>query len=164
MRASYSATLDTIHQAQLPVTLKKSLLISGKMQNPGAIRTFKADGGILTITFQPTSAAGNSTEKTRTITFLALILSGVQQSPISVTLTAATDGIAATVNLEDGIALSNSDFLSGSNGGVALPLNVLTGLGGDQAFVFTLDAANNPGTDFSQIYDVQLLMEYTAQI
>lgn len=164
MRASYSATLDTTHQAQLPASLKKSLLISGKKQNPGAIRTFKADGGILTITFQPTSAAGNSIEKTRTITFLALILSGVQQSPVSATLAAATDGIAATVNLESGIALSNSDFLSGSNGGVALPLNALTGIGGDQPFVFTLDPANNPGTDFSQMYDVQLLMEYTAQL
>lgn len=164
MRARYSATLDAIQQTQAPTTLKKSLLISGQKQNPGAIAKFKSGGGELSLTFHPALAAGNSTEKNRTITFLAVILSGVQQSPIAVTLTAATDGITSAINLENGVALSNADFLAGSNGGIALPLNALTGINGDQPFVLRIDSASNPGVDFSKTYDVQLLVEYTAQV
>lgn len=164
MRASYSVTLDAIHQEQLPTTLKKSVLISGKRQNTGKIAEFKSSGGILTLTFQPALAAANSIEKTRTITFLAVILSGVKQSSVFMALTALTDGITASINLENGIALSNNDFLNGSNRGVPLPLNVLTGISGDQSFVLTLDPANNAGVNFSELYDVQILMEYTAQL
>ena len=164
MRARYSATLDAKHKAEVPATLKKSVMISGRSQNPGEVTRFKKDGGVLTLTFHPALAAGNAVEKMRTVTLLALMLSGVEQSPVLATLTADTDGLAANFDLTDGIALSNAGFLAAANGGVPLPLNDLTGLSADQPFTLTIDAAANPGVDFSKMYDVQIVVEYEAQV
>jgi hypothetical protein len=164
MRASYSAVLDAKHQAELPPSLKKSVLISGRAQNPGEVARFKKDGGVLTFTFRPTLAADNSVEKMRTVTFLSLMLSGVEQSPITTNLTANTDAVVANFDLTDGIALSNAGFLAGTNGGVPLPLNALTDISFEQHFTLTIDAGANPGVDFSKLYDVQMLVEYEAQI
>ena len=100
----------------------------------------------------------------RTVTFLALILRGVEHSPINASLTAETDGITADFDLTDGNALSNAGFLAAANGGVALPLNDLTGITADQRFTLTIDAGGNAGVDFSKIYDVQLMVEYEAQV
>ncbi|NJM97251.1 MAG: hypothetical protein HC800_08795 [Phormidesmis sp. RL_2_1] len=148
LRARYSATLDATHQAQQPTTLQKSVLLSGKRQNPGAIAQFKANGGPLQLTFRPAVAAANATEKSRSVTFLALMLSGTDHSPLMATCTAVTDQLSAAILLEAGIALSNSNFLSGSNGGLALPLNALTDISADQSFIFTLDPDEHPGVDF----------------
>jgi hypothetical protein len=163
MRASYSAALDAAHQAARPVSLKKSVLISGRAQNLGEIARFKKDGDILTLVFRPALAAKNSIEKMRTTTLLALMLSGVEQSPVVASLTAETDGATVLFNLTDGIALSNAGFLAAANGGVALPLNGLTGISFEQSFTLRIDAGANAGVDFSQIYDVQMLVEYEAQ-
>lgn len=164
MRASYAAVLDASHRAALPASLKKSVLISGRAQNPGEVSRFKKDGDVLTLTFQPALAAGNSVEKMRTVTLLALMLSGVDQTPVTASLTAAADGITAFFDLTDGIALSNAGFLAAANGGLPLPLNDLTGLSADQPFTLTMDAAANPGVDFSKMYDVQMVVEYEAQV
>lgn len=164
MRASYSVVLDAKHQASLPATWKKSLLISGKVQNPGAVSKFKKEGGVLSLSFYPVLAAGNSLEKMRKVTMLAVILSGVEASPISATLTADTDGLSANFNLIDGVAMTNSGFLALANGGVPLPLNILTGISGNQPFTLTIDSAVNPGVDFSKMYDVQMVVEYEAQV
>ncbi len=164
MRASYSAALDAKHQAELPPSLKKSLLISGRGQNPGEVARFKKDGDVLTFTFRPALAANNSVEKTRTVGFLALVLSGVEQSPVAASFTANADGLAANFDLVDGIAMSNAGFLAGANGGVPLPLNDLTGISMDQSFTLKIDAAANAGVDFSKMYDVQMLIEYDAQL
>lgn len=164
MRASYSATLDAKHKAELPAALKKSVLISGRAQNPGAVTKFKQNGGLLTLIFSPELAANNSVEKMRTVTFLALMLSGVEHSPVNASLTAETDGVTAVFDLTDGIALSNAGFLAAANGGVTLPLNDLTSISADQQFILTIDAGANAGVDFSKMYDVQLVVEYEAQI
>ncbi|MBX3303346.1 MAG: hypothetical protein KF693_14120 [Nitrospira sp.] len=164
MRANYSAALDAKHKAELPASLKKSVLISGRAQNFGEVSRFKKDGDVLKLTFRPVLAAKNSTEKMRTVTFLALVLSGVEYSPVKASLTAETDGVSAVFDLTDGIALSNAGFLATANGGVALPLNDLTGISADQRFTLTIDAGANAGADFSKMYDVQLMVEYEAQI
>lgn len=164
MRASYSAALDTAHRAALPASWKKAVLISGKAQNPGVVRQFKKDGGVLTLTFRPAIAVGNSVENMRTVTFLALMLSGVEQSPIAASLNADGDGLLVNFDLTDGIALSNAGFLAAANGGIALPLNGLTGSSLDQPFTLTIDAGANPGMDNSKLYDVQMLIEYDAQV
>lgn len=164
MRASYSATLDARHKAELPASLKKSVLISGRAQNPGEVTRFKKDGDLLTLTFRPALAANNSVEKMRTVSFLALMLSGVEQSPVAASMSADTDGLVANFDLTDGIALSNAGFLAGANGGVPLPLNDLTGISFDQNFTLTIDAGANVGVDFSKMYDAQLFVEYEAQL
>jgi hypothetical protein len=164
MRASYSAVLDAKHKAELPASLKKSVLISGRAQNPGEVTRFKKDGDLLTLTFRPVLAAKNSVEQMRTVNFLSLMLSGVEQSPVAATLTADADGLSANVDLIDGIALSNAGFLAGANGGVPLPLNDLMGISADQTFTLTVDAGVNAGVDFSKMYDVQMFVEYEAGV
>ena len=164
MRASYSVVLDATHKAAMPASLKKAVLISGKAQNPGVVKQFKKDGGVLTLTFQPALAAGNSVEKMRTVTFLALTLSGVEQSPIAASLNADVDGVLVNFDLTNGIVLSNAGFLAAANGGIPLPLNGLTGISFDQPFTLTIDTGANPGVDMSKLYDVQMLVEYEAQI
>jgi hypothetical protein len=164
MRASYSAALDAAHRAALPASLNNAVLISGKAQNPGVVRQFKKDGGLLALTFRPFLAAANSLETMRTVTFLALMLSGVEQSPVAASLSADVDGLLVNFDLTDGIALSNAGFLAAANGGVPLPLNGLTGISFDQRFTLTIDAGMNPGVDFSALYDVQMLVEYEAQM
>jgi hypothetical protein len=164
MRASYSLMLDAKHKAEWPATLKKSVLISGRAQNPGEITRFKKDGDVLSLTFRPALAANNSIEKMRTVSFLALMLSGVIESPVSTSMTADTDGLTAAFDLTDGIVLSNAGFLAAANGGVPLALNALTGISFDQPFTLTIDAGANAGVDFSNMYDVQMFVEYEAQV
>jgi len=164
MRANYSATLDAVHKAAQPAMFKKSVLISGRAQNPGEVNRFKKDGGVLKLIFRPVLAANNSIEKMRKITFLALMLSGVEQSPVSATLSADTDSLTTNFNLKNGVAFSNAGFLAAANGGIPLPLNILTGNAFDQSFTLTIDAAANAGVDFLKMYDVQLVVEYEGQI
>lgn len=164
MRARYSASLETKHRAALPMVINKSVLISGKAQNPGAVGQFKKNGGQLVLNFQPALAAGNVLEKMRTIRLIALMLSGVDQSPVTATLSAKMDGLASNFDFVDGIAVSNAGFLAGANAGVPLPLNDLTGINADQEFILTIDSNGNAGVDFSKMYDVQLFVEYEAQV
>ena len=119
---------------------------------------------MLTLAFRPGDAARNAVDKTRTVSLLALMLSGVEQSPVLARLRADADGAEVDVQLQDGIAFSNAGFLAGANGGVSLPLNGLTGLSADQTFTLTVDAAANPAVDFSALFDVQMLMEYEVQL
>lgn len=164
MRASYSATLAARHQSEMPVSQKRAVLMSGKAQNPGALANFRTNGGVLALEFNPIAAVNNSREKARVVTFLALTLSGVDTGPIVANLQAMTDGVSAPVDFIEGVALSNAGFLAAANGGVALSLNALTGISADQRFVLTLDADAHPGVDFSDTVDVQLLIEYEAQL
>lgn len=138
--------------------------MSGKAQNPGALANFRTNGGVLALEFNPIAAVNNSREKARVVTFLALTLSGVDTGPIVANLQAMTDGVSAPVDFIEGVALSNAGFLAAANGGVALSLNALTGISADQRFVLTLDADAHPGVDFSDTVDVQLLIEYEAQL
>ena len=164
MRANYSAVLDAAHKATMPASLKKAVLISGRVQNPGEVTRFKKEGGVLTLTFRPAQAAKNSVEKVRTVSFISLMLSSVEQLLVSASLSADTDGLVTNFDLTNGVAMTNAGFLAGANGGVPLPLNALTGISADQPFTLTIDAGANPGVDFSKLYDVQMCVEYEAQI
>lgn len=163
MRASYSAALQAKHQTLLPTKWNKSLLLSGKEIDLKKFMKFKKDGGLLEIRFDPAHVADNVLEKDRTISLLGMIMGGTNGAPVVASLRADKDNVAVDFDFDHGVALTNSGFLNGSNGGVSLPLNPITGLSANQELVFEIDAAENPGIDFSDLADIQLYVEYEAE-
>jgi hypothetical protein len=93
---------------------------------------------------------------------LVLVAVGVDDTPFTATFSSAKPAQSEAVTFEQGIALSNAGALADGNGGVPLPLNTFAGLDADQTFTLVLDAAANPGTDFTNLDEVLLLVEYEA--
>ncbi len=162
MRASYSAFLERQHIAALPNSANRSLLVSGKTMNPGKIAAFHKDGGQLVLNFDLAKLARNPSEMTRTTLNFTLVVVGVDDAPFSATFSSVTPPQDGMISFEKGVALSNAGALADGNGGVPLPLNTFVNLVVDQPFTLSIDAAANPGMDFTQLSEVLLLVEYEA--
>jgi hypothetical protein len=162
MRASYSAALEKQHIAALPNTAVRSLLVSAKTMNPGAIRDFRDNGGQLTLEFDLGRLARNTNETARKILNFVIVAVGVGDVPFSATFSSDNPAQDKVITLENGLALSNSGALAGGNAGVPLPLNAFVGLDIDQVFTLVIDGASNPTTDFTNVSEVLLLAEYEA--
>lgn len=162
MRASYSAFLEKQHIAALPNSANRSLLISGKAMNPGALPKFRKHGGKVTISFDLAKAAYNTNETQRKTLNFTLVAVGVHDAPFTATFSSTTPANSETITFKKGIALSNAGALSDGNGGVPLPLNTFVGLNSDQTFNLVIDAGANAGVDFTNLTEVLLLVEYEA--
>ncbi len=163
MRASYSALLRSQHLAAAPATMLRSLLASGMTLNPGAIATFVRDGGVLSLEFDVALLLRNPAEKQRTVKQLAVVAVGVDDAPVSATLSSDNPALSEAITLEQGVALSNAGVLWDGNGGVPLPLSSFVGLDASQRFTLTIDEADNAGVDLSGVKEVMLLVEFEAQ-
>jgi hypothetical protein len=162
MRASYSAFLEKQHIAALPNFANRSLLVSAKSMNPGAIAAFRKDGGQLTLNFDLAKLAHNPSEVARQTLNFTLVAIGVDDAPFTATFSSDNPAQNEAIAFEKGVALSNAGALADGNGGVPLPLNAFVNLDVDQTFMLSMDAAANPGTDFTQLTEVLLLAEYEA--
>jgi len=164
MRASYSALLENQHSAGLPNADNRSLLVSAKAMNPGMLRDFRDNGGILTLELDIARFARNTNEKSRkTLNFLLMAI-GVDDPPFTATLACENPAQDQAIVFENGIALSNAGALADGNAGVPLPLNAFVGLDADQTFTLSIDADANPGAEFTNLTDVLLLVEYEAML
>lgn len=163
MRASYSATLAQHHQAALPTTVNRSLLVSAKTVNPGALAAFRMNGGQLVLDFDLASLAANANETARKLLNLIVVAVGTDDAPFNATFSATNPMLTEVVAFGAGIALSNAGALAGGNGGVPLPLTAFVGADVDQVFTLAVDADANPGADLSKLHEV-LLAEYEATV
>jgi hypothetical protein len=162
MRASYSAFLEKQHLAALPASTTRTLLLSAKALNLGALATFRSDGGEVTLAFDLVNIARNPNEKQRKTLNVVLAAVGVDDTPFTATFSSTNPVLNEEITFDTTVALSNAGVLAGGNGGVPLPLNAFVGLDLEQVFRLTIDADDNPGTDFTRIADVLLLVEYEA--
>jgi hypothetical protein len=163
MRASYSATLAQQHLAAQPASITRSMLVSARTMNPGALAAFRKDGGILSLDFDLARLARNTGETTHTLLNLVVVSIGVDAAPFTATF-ASTQAPARSeaITIEQGVALSNGGVLADGNGGVPLPLTSFVGLDLDQRFTLSIDADANAAVDFSGLRDLLLLVEYEA--
>lgn len=162
MRASYSAFLEKQHLAALPNSANRSLFISAKTMNPGALAKFRQDGGKLTLDIDLARLARNANETARKTLNFVVVAVGVDDAPFTATFSSENPAQSEDVTLENGVALSNAGVLADGNAGVPLPLNTFVGLDVDQVFTLLIDADANPGTDFTNLSEVLLLAEYEA--
>lgn len=162
MRASYSALLEKQHLAGMPNSANRSLLVSAKAMNPGAIAKFSKNGGKLTLAFDLAKVARNTNETQRkTLNFMFAAV-GVNDAPFTSVFSSANPAQSKGIEFEKGIALSNAGALADGNAGVPLPLNAFVGLDVDQTFSLVIDADANAGSDFTKMTEVLLLVEYEA--
>ncbi len=162
MRASYSAFLEKEHIAALPNSANRSLLVSGKAMNPGAIANFRQAGGQLKLAFDLAKLARNANETQRKTLNLMFLAVGVDAAGFNATVSSANPAQSKAIAFKDGMALSNAGPLAPGNAGVPLPLNAFVGLDVDQKFTLAIDAAANAATNFKNLSDVLLLAEYEA--
>jgi hypothetical protein len=162
MRASYSALLEKQHIATLPNSANRSLLVSAKAMNQGALAKFREDGGQVTLAFDLAKLAHNTNETQRKTLNFVLAAVGVDDAPFSATFSSANPAQSEAITFEKSVALSNAGALAGGNAGVPLPLNTFVGLDVDQTFKLLIDADANAGTDFTNLSEVLLLVEYEA--
>jgi hypothetical protein len=164
MRANYSSVLHQQHLAVAPTSRHSSLLLSGKALQPGAIAEFRTNGGVLELKFDVTSLAPNPHETDRKTANVAVIASGVTDAPIQTTVSSESPPTSADIDLNKGVAFSNAGVLSDGNGGAPLPLNAFVDLDLEQQFTVSIDAGENPGTDFGKLDDVLLYVDYEATV
>lgn len=164
MRASYSAHLAQEHITAMPTSTTRSILLSAKAANPGALAKFRKDGGTVKLSFDLKTLARNPNEKQRKTLNFALAAVGVESASFTATFSSANPGQDEDITFEKALALSNAGVLAGGNGGVALPLNTFVGVDFDQTFELEIDADANPAADFTRIADVLMLAEYSADV
>jgi hypothetical protein len=162
MRASYSAFLEKQHIAALPNAANRSIFASAKALNPGAIAKFVKDGGKVRLAFDLAKLAHNTNESARKTLNFVIVVVGVGDAPFTGEFSAANPALSAEITFEKGIALSNAGALADGNGGVPLSLNAFVGLNSDQTFTLVIDEDANAGTDFKNMSEVLLLVEYEA--
>ncbi|HEX2541206.1 MAG TPA: hypothetical protein VHM00_08995 [Caldimonas sp.] len=164
MRASYSALLAAQDAAAAPASVHRSVLMSANAANPGALATFRADGGVVALAFDVAAAVRNPHEATRTLRNLVLIAVGADAAPFDATLASTSPALSAPAAFEAGLAMSNAGILADGNGGVPLPLNAFAGQTADLTLTLEIDSAANPGVDFSGLREVMLWLEYEATL
>ena len=164
MRASYSAVLEKQHIAALPGSVTRTLLVSAKAMNPGALAKFRDQGGQLTLRFDLAKLAHNRNETQRKTLNFVLAAVGVKDTAFAATFSSAVPAQSQAITFEKGIALSNAGALAGGNAGVPLPLNTFAGVDVDQTFTLKIDSAANAGIDFTNLSEVLLLLEYEATL
>jgi hypothetical protein len=62
MRAGYSALLAAQDAAAAPASANRSVLMSANASNPGALATFRKNGGVVTLAFDVAKAVRNAHE------------------------------------------------------------------------------------------------------
>ena len=147
-----------------PTVANRSLLVSAKTMNPGALAAFRKDGGKLVLEFDLGQLAQNANETARKLLNLIVVAVGTDDAPFTATFSASKPVLGQAVDFDGGVALSNAGALAGGNGGVPLPLTAFVGADVDQVFTFALDADANPGADLSGLHEVLLMAEYEAAI
>lgn len=161
MRASYSAILKDQHLASLPTTANRSLLISARTGNAGALAKFRTQGGKLSLTYDLARRAQNANE-TQTILNLMLVAVGVADTPFTATVAVTQPAISQAITFENGVAVSNAGALADGNGGVPLPLTAFVGLDVGQTLTCEIDPAANPGSNLQALYELLLFVDYEA--
>jgi hypothetical protein len=162
MRASYSAHLGKQHMLAMPASATRSILLSAKAANPGALAKFRKDGGTVKLSFDLAKLARNPNEKNRKTLNFALAAVGVDGAQFTATFASKNPGQDEEITFDKALALSNAGALAGGNGGVPLPLTTFVGLDLDQTFELEIDADANAAVDFTRIADVLMLAEYGA--
>jgi hypothetical protein len=164
MRASYSASLEKQHIAALPNSANRSLLVSAKTMNPGALAAFRMDGGQVTLEVDLAKLARNTNETARKTLNFILVAIGVDDAPFTALFLSENPVHNEAITFDKGVALSNAGVLADGNVGVPLPLTTFVGLDVDQVFTLLIDADANPGTDFTNLSEVLLIAEYEATV
>ncbi len=114
------------------------------------------------LTFDLAKLAHNTNESARKTLNFVIVAVGANDAPFTAVFSSANPAHSEEVTFEKGVALSNAGPLVDGNDGVPLPLNTFVGLNSDQAFILHIDADANAGTDFTNLSDVLLLVEYEA--
>src|SRR5262249_4473659 len=137
-------------------------LVSANANNPGALAKFRKQGGNVKLAFDLAKAARNANETARKALNFVLIAVGAEDAAFNATFSSKSPATTAAIQFEKGIALSNAGALADGTAGVPLPLNAFVGLNVDQVFKLEIDAAANPGSNFKNLREVMLLVEYEA--
>jgi hypothetical protein len=166
LRAQYSATLHQSHAAGAPSSVDRFILISAFKLGLEGLEDLR-DGKLhARLPFDLTTLSLPTWEKSRTINNLAVLVCGAEgtepiQAEVAVTL---PKDVAIPVSMPKGVAFSNRPPITEPQSTAPpSPLNALGGITADQAITVTIDRIDNTDVDFSNVRDVLLGVDYTAQ-
>jgi hypothetical protein len=164
--ARYSAELYKKHVAQMPVTVRKFVLVSAIAQSSHTLDDLKGGAVTANIAWDMTEAKLSSKENNRKVKNMVVFFAGASPN-LTAALSCPTPATQApNVVFTTGITMSNLAPLGDTKPAPPppAPLNVFVDHTVDQAFTMTVTKAANQGVDFSKVTDVVLGLEYTADL
>ena len=164
LRAQYSPELYTKQLANMPKSVRRWIVISGKQIQPDAIKDLAGAANPVTIDFDVSALRLPARETKRLLKNVALFF--VSPAPLDAGAQFSATQPATNVNItfKQGIAMSNLPAAITDPVPPPLPLNALADFAADQRFALTIDKNQNPGVDFSGVSDVVLAVEYAADL
>jgi tetratricopeptide (TPR) repeat protein len=162
--AQYSPGLSAKHLANMPKSMRRWIVLSGKRDHPDAIKELRGVASTVTINFDVGALRLPTRETNRKVKNIAVFF--VSPTAIDVDAQFSVIDPATSVNIafKQGIAMSNVPPATSGPVPPPLPLNALTDIAADQRFALSIDKTQNQGVDFSGVTDVVLGIEYEADI
>ena len=162
--AQYSPDLYDKQLANMPKTVRRWVLMSGKQYQPSAITDLAGAPNNVAVAFNVSALRLPAREKNRKLKNIAVFF--VSPAPIDgvAKLSATSPATTVSITFKKGIAMSNIPPTADEAVPPPMPLNVLADVAAEQRFTLSIVKSNNPGVDFSGVSDVVLAVEYQADV
>lgn len=162
--AQYSPDLYAQQLANMPKSVRRWIVVSGKQYQPDAIKDLTGAPTTVTLDFDLSVLKLPAREKNRKLKNVAIFF--VSPSPLDADalFSATQPPKTVPITFKQGIAMSNLPPTINDPVPPPLPLNALADVAADQLFKLFINKNQNPGVDFSRVTDVVLAMEYAADL
>jgi len=168
VRASYSPSLYEQHLAAAPTTVNRFSLFSAYKFSPASLAALQETDpnapNVVDLVFDLAQAGLSQQEENRTVKNLVLFFAS--ETPLTLSATFGPQGgSGVTVPFTNSMALSSGPPWDNSQTPPpATVLNQFIGSPVEQGWVLTVDKSAAPAIDFSQVSDVVLGVEYSADL
>jgi Tc toxin complex TcA C-terminal TcB-binding domain len=161
LQAQYSPELAKTTVTGMPLSSRRYIFLSGRVFDSEALEAFKQSGNA-SFKIDMSRAKLPVVEKNRKVANALVFLAAAKEINAQAVIKTFSSGAPASVTLSRNMAVSNLAPFITATPTPASPLNALAGRPADQ--VFTVDVQFNGQADLTQVKDVVLGIEYTADL
>ena len=146
------------------VNVSRSIMLSGRLADTAGFANFsKTDVNQFRLAFDLPALIPARNGEARTIVNLGVVLLDRHDRTIKARLE-WDGGNSVDFDIDGGYALSNGEPLRSSGSAVPdSPLNVVLGAALDRKLIFSFNRQENPEVDFTNLFDLALLLDYRVQ-
>jgi hypothetical protein len=147
--------------ASLPDHMNRFVLLSAAAMQPSGLANLRAGTRLAEITFDIRSARLPTSERSRVLNNLAVLVLADGTPDVRMTMRSTTHPATIAFTVSQGTTATNAPPLAGD--GPASPLNVLVGGPMDTTYTVAVNPADNASVNLGSVLDVVLALDYTAQ-
>jgi gas vesicle protein len=166
LTAQYSAELYEKERLSAPDSIQRLIFISSRKYQSKVIDEFRGSASSVDLIFNIQSIGLPKNETNRKIKNIVIFVSGTKvPDKIIASVNSNKPTINCSITFEKGIASSNvGPTIDDPSSSTPHPLNAFVNIQAEQIFTLAIKKSENPGTNFSEVTDVILGIEYNAQI